>query len=89
MILPPLTADVSLYKSGGHYRSSAPAGRTNGIVLSRVLPQSTARNVYVTQTACQIAGWWGWVTRAWAVYTCYPRYFSGDPDPWYQLYTTP
>ena len=24
MLLPPLTADVSLYKSSGHYRSSSP-----------------------------------------------------------------
>jgi hypothetical protein len=56
MILPPLTAEISLYKSRGRYRCSWAADRTGGIVPSRVMPQ-TARNIYTTQTACQIAGW--------------------------------
>ena len=88
MVLPPLSADASLYKSRGQYRCSWAADRTGGIVPSRVLPQ-TARNIYITQTACQIAGWWGTVTRAWTAYTCYPVHLSGDPDPWYRLYTIP
>jgi hypothetical protein len=32
MMLPPLTADVSLYKSSGHYRSSGSAATTGGVM---------------------------------------------------------
>jgi len=40
MMLPPLTADASLYNSTAHYRSSWPAGTTSGIVQNQVLPQA-------------------------------------------------
>jgi len=38
MMLPPLTADVSLYRSMAHYRSSWPASNSSGIAPSQVLP---------------------------------------------------
>jgi len=37
-MLPPLTADASIYRSMAHYRSSSPAGSTSGIAPSQVLP---------------------------------------------------
>jgi hypothetical protein len=37
MMLPPLTADVSLYRSMANYRSSWPAGNTSGIAPSQAL----------------------------------------------------
>ena len=40
MTLPPLTAEVSLYKSSGHYRSASSTRRTSGIVPNQVLPQA-------------------------------------------------
>ena len=40
MTLPPLTAEVSLYKSSGHYRSASSTRRTSGIVQNQVLPQA-------------------------------------------------
>ena len=35
MTLPPVTAEVSLHKPSGHYRSSPPAGSTSGAVPSQ------------------------------------------------------
>jgi hypothetical protein len=40
MILPPLTAEASLYKSSGYYRSSWPAGSSSGIVPSQAALRS-------------------------------------------------
>ena len=40
MMLPPLTADASLYRSMAHYRSSWPDGSTSGIAPSQVLPRA-------------------------------------------------
>ena len=46
MMLPPLTAEVSLYRSMAHYRSSWPASNTSGTVPSQVLPRAlTPRQV--------------------------------------------
>ena len=84
MILPPVTAEVSLYKSRGHYRSSWSAGSTSGIV-----PSWTARNIYVSETACDLAGTVGQLFGGWTLWVCSPRFFPDDPDPWYQLYTNP
>ena len=85
MILPPLTADFSLYKAGGHYRSSSPTGSTSGVV-----PSLTKRNIYVSETGCELAGAWGEFWRAWTSWFCTPRFFPDDPEgPWYQLWSNP
>jgi hypothetical protein len=49
MILPPVTAEVSLYKSAGHYRSSSPAGSARGVVPSQFgLPQGSYQRSCLT-----------------------------------------
>jgi len=50
MMLPPLTADASLYNSTAHYRSSWPAGTTSGTVPSQVLPRAVT-----PRQACGVA----------------------------------
>src|SRR5215813_2624754 len=49
MILPPLTADASLYRSMAHYRSSWPAGNTSGIAPSQVLSPGAIQPLALTQ----------------------------------------
>jgi hypothetical protein len=49
-MLPPLTADASLYRSMAHYRSSWPAGTTSGIAPSQVLPRAVT-----PRQACGVA----------------------------------
>ena len=54
MTLPPLTAEVSLYKSSGHYRSASSMRRTSGIVPNQVLPQALTRRQVCSEAVATI-----------------------------------
>jgi hypothetical protein len=50
--LPSLTAEVSLYKSSGHYRSAWPAGSTSGVVPTQLGPLSVVSAPHVSGPFC-------------------------------------
>ena len=54
MTLPPLTAEVSLYKSSVHYRSASSMRRTSGIVPNQVLPQALTRRQVCSEAVATI-----------------------------------
>jgi hypothetical protein len=53
MRLPPITAEVSLYKSSGHYRSSWPTSGISGVVAS----QGPAGSYLATCKSCTYNFW--------------------------------
>lgn len=52
-----------------------------------VRPANVVRGLYVTETACQIAGGAGFSRGEWTVWTCVPTPVEGDDEPWYRLIT--
>ncbi|MGB8381637.1 MAG: hypothetical protein WCG47_10370 [Dermatophilaceae bacterium] len=69
-------------------RTEALASNASGANLT-VAPAVTKRNIYISETACNIAGWWGYFWGGWTFYWCVQRSVPGDDRPWYQLYTIP
>ena len=47
----------------------------------------TARNIYISETACEIAGAVGYAFGGWTFYWCQARTVPGDDELWYQLWT--
>lgn len=47
----------------------------------------TARNLYVSETGCELAGGWGAWLGQWTFWWCEPRSVPDDDRPWYQLWT--
>jgi len=66
---------------------AAPSGRVGSAVVAPAASTPTARNIYVSETACEIAGAVGYAFGAWAFYWCQARTVPGDDAPWYQLWT--
>lgn len=52
-------------------------------------PYLTKRNIYLSQSGCEFAGWWGQLWGNWFWFTCLPRRFPQDPQLWWQLVTNP
>ncbi|HEY7295221.1 MAG TPA: hypothetical protein VH916_09270, partial [Dehalococcoidia bacterium] len=59
LALATLVALAPLALPRGVAAAPIPGGSAGGSVESRAAPDVTQRNLYVSDTACEIAGWWG------------------------------
>lgn len=69
--------------------SAAAAAAAGALVLGSagIASANVVRDLYVTETGCQIAGGAGFSLGEWTVWSCVPTPVEGDNEPWYRLIT--